>query len=391
MSATFTPATWIALFTLSGAYFIMGVSLMSVIGMLEPMARHFQVSTTQIALLLSVFAITFALVAPIIQVLFGRVMQRTILQYGLCLLAGGAILLAISPNFEMALAARVVMAIGAAATGPVNLTIATKLVPPHFHVRAISVVVGGITLSSVLGVPMASGLSSVWPWQSVFWIIAALALALAALVSRVVPSTGPGEPRSFAQFFGVLSNARTAFAIGTSFLQMAGSFATYALIAVIMMKGYGLTQDWLPHALFAIGVGHLAGTFLSGTFGDRFEVNQLVLVTLVINIVVLIALSFASTPLLGAIAIGIWSVVGSTFQPPQQKRLISLAPTMTGLLFATNASALYVGIATGSLVATVVSEQVGLNALPLASAVLMIGAIFALRISQKSVTPLEQH
>lgn len=357
--------------------------------MLEPMARHFGVSENQIALLISVFAITFALIAPIIQVLFGRIMQRTILQYGLCLLAAGAIMVALAPSFEWALVARVVMAIGAAATGPVNLTIATKLVPPNFHVRAISVVVGGITLSSVLGVPIASGLSSVWPWQSVFWIIAALALALTVLVSRVVPSTGPGDRRTFLQFAGVLTNARTAFAIGTTFLQMAGSFATYALIAVIMMKGYGLTLQWLPYALFAIGVGHLLGTILSGTFGDRFEVNQLVLATLIINIVVLIALWYAQTPISGAIVLCIWSIVGSTFQPPQQKRLISLAPTMTGLLFATNASALYVGIATGSLVATLVSEHVGLSALPLASAVLMIAAIGTLKMSQRASTPLE--
>ncbi len=360
----------------------MGLSLMAIIGMLEPMSTFFGVSSEQTALLISVFAITFALVAPVIQVVFGKTTQRTILQCGLCVLAAGAVLLALSPNFELAMIARVVMAVGAAATGPVNLTIATRLVPAHFHVRAISVVVGGITLASVLGVPIASGLSSVWPWQSVFLIIAVAAVLLAVLVTRVVPATGPGEPRSFAQFASMLINPSTGFAIATSFLQMAGSFATYALIAVIMVKTYQLPPPWLPYALFAIGVGHLTGTILAGTFGDRFEVNQLVLAALIINIVVLLALWFTQTPLAGAIVLGIWSVVGSLFQPPQQKRLITLAPKMTGLLFATNASALYVGIASGSLIATVVSERFAITALPLASAVLLIFAIGTLKASQ---------
>ena len=120
--------TALGLWSLSLAYFTMGTSSIAVVGLVHPIAAVLGVSKPDVAVLITVFAITFALAAPLLQVAAGSLPRRTLLLCGLVVLGTGCLLSALAPTYAGVVAARVLMALGAAAVGPVASGLGAGLV-----------------------------------------------------------------------------------------------------------------------------------------------------------------------------------------------------------------------------------------------------------------------
>ncbi|MGB7180403.1 MAG: MFS transporter [Burkholderiaceae bacterium] len=379
----------LAIYSLTAAYFAMGTGLMAVIGLLEPMSRQWQVEQSDIALLLTIFSATFAIAAPAIQVIFSGYAQRTLLLCGLCLMAIGSIGIATAGTYETGIAMRIVMALGAAAIGPVATAIATALSEPNQQMKTLAILFSGMTLSSVIGVPIAAWLGQNFSWQIVFFLVALLCLACAGVLRHTVTLRQPGLRLSFRDFTEVFKRADTRWAVSTTWLHMSGQFICYALIALLFVQIYDFKSEWLSPALFGMGVGHLVGNILTGVFGDRFKAESVIRFSLIGMIIVFFLLWLTpKSPAVVAALFFCWSVIGSLFQPPQQKRLIALNPRIRPLLLAMNASALYLGIAGGSAMATLIQSNWGLASLPLVAAAVTAAALGAIQLSTKAARRL---
>src|SRR3546814_15241248 len=79
--------------------------------------------------------------------------------------------------------ARVLAALGAAAVGPVASVIGASMVSPERQGHALATVFSGMTIASVLGVPMSAWLAARWGWQPMMLIVASFGLLACALVS----------------------------------------------------------------------------------------------------------------------------------------------------------------------------------------------------------------
>src|SRR5690606_36466916 len=128
-----------ALISLSTAYFIVGTSSLSVIALTWQISGDLDVPPTDIAYLMTVFAITFAFSAPLMQVFFSRFSRFTILSVALVILAGSLVRSALSPNFWTLFAARALMGFGAAAISPMCSAIGAGLSAPEQQGRAIGI------------------------------------------------------------------------------------------------------------------------------------------------------------------------------------------------------------------------------------------------------------
>ncbi len=142
-----------ALATLTAAYFVMGTTTMAAIGALPSIADGLHVSRGAVANLIAVFALTYAVSAPLIQMVLGALERRALLLGGLSLATLGALLAAAAPSYGALFAARVLTALGAAAIGPVASALGAGLVERHQQGRALAAVFMGMTLSSVLSMP----------------------------------------------------------------------------------------------------------------------------------------------------------------------------------------------------------------------------------------------
>jgi DHA1 family inner membrane transport protein len=341
--------TALGLWSLSMAYFVMGTSSISVVGLVNNMAGDLKVSKPDVAVLITVFALTFALAAPLLQVAAGRLPRRTLLLCGLIVLATGCLLSAVAPTYAGVIAARVLMALGAAAVGPVASGLGAGLVPPDRQGHALAVVFGGMTLASVLGLPLTSWLGALLGWRWMFAGLAMLSLLTALTIALLVNDRRPAPSTSLASFGQVFRQRAAAWSVAMSVCHMAAQFSLFALVVPFLQERFGVRPGQLSFALLVGGISGVAGNLLAGRLGDRLGAPR----SLQLSVIGMACASAAllllpGLPWLGMAAYGFWSMSGMSFYAPQQKRLIGLAPDLRNMLLAINASALYVGMSLGS-------------------------------------------
>jgi len=373
------------LVVLAIAYFALGTGSLAVVGLLEPMAVTFGTATADVAQLVSVFALTFAVAAPGFQVLFSAWSRRALLLLGLAVTGAGALGAAFAPTLGWAIVARVVMALGGAAVGPMASALAAHLVPPREQVRALSFVFGGLIFATVLGVPIATWAGHALGWQGVFVTLALISLSCIPAALRFVDDHGAGDPIRVSALLGVLRDAPTAWSVLTTLLQIGGQFVTYTLIALVLTERYALAPQFVSVALLVFGISGVSGNWLGGRWGDRGSPLRIVWLAVAGLTLVFIAMALVPhSPVAGLVLFAAWGVLAMLFQAPQQKRLLQFAPGMGGLVLALNSSATYLGVSIGSFSSTHAWRAWGTSSLPVVSAVFLAGAALSLLFSQRA-------
>ena len=355
----------LGLWSLALAYFTMGTSSIAVVGLVNNMAADLGVSKPEIAVLITVFALTFALAAPLLQVAAGSLPRRTLLLCGLIVMGSGSLLSAMAPTYAGVVAARVLMALGAAAVGPVASGLGAGLVPPARQGHALALVFGGMTLASVLGLPLTSWLGALLGWRSMFAGLALLSLLTALTIALLVSDRRAAPNTTLASFGQVFRQPAAAWSVAMSVCHMAAQFSLFALVAPFLQERFGVGPGQLSLALLVGGLSGVAGNLLAGRLGDRLGAPR----SLQLSVIGMACASGAllwlpGLPWLGIAAYGFWSMSGMSFYAPQQKRLIGLAPDLRNLLLAINASALYVGMSLGAAAGSQAWLQLGPWSLP---------------------------
>lgn len=373
-----------ALSVLSACYFSLAIASLSVIGLLIPMREGLGVSASEIAFLVSVFSLTYAVSAPLAQVVVGDWDRRKLLMLGLGAIAVGTAMTAASSVYGLTVAGRMVMAVGAGVVGPMASAAGAAIVPAVRRGAALGHVFSGMTIATVLGVPVTAWLGDVLGWRGALWIVAAVAALTAVGVWRVVPVHAPGARAQMAEIGAVLADRVLAPAISVTGWQMAAQFVTYSVIAVFVVDRLGMDANWLPLILAGFGVGGIIGNMLATRLIDDMGPDRLIAVSLVVTGLAFVGLQvFGTLWWIGLFLSFVWSVAGLALFAPQQARLISLRPEAANLLLALNGAAIYVGMGVGSALGGVLLRISGTTWLAFGSAVLMGVALAAYRLSKR--------
>ena len=109
-----------------------------------------------------------------------------VLGNGLCALAG---------SYALLLGARLVIAGSHGLFFGVAMIIATKLVPQARQASAVSLVVAGITVANVLGVPIGTAIGNAYGWRATFWAIALVGAAATLALAALIPGESAGDAR----------------------------------------------------------------------------------------------------------------------------------------------------------------------------------------------------
>lgn len=384
-SSTTTPPRG-ALAALGGAYFTLAVASLSVVGLLGPMAQGLSVSKSAIAYLVTAFALTYAVAAPALQMLVGHLDRRTLILTGLCAIAAGAVVNAAADTYEVTLAGRFIMAVGASVVGPMSSAAGAALVPPERRGAALGAVFAGLTIASVIGVPLTAFSGAMIGWRATLVLIAAVALAIALAVAATVPRGSRGVRASFGAVTGTLGDRMLGPALLVTLFQMAGQFTTYAVITAYTVARFGIDESMVPLVLFLYGIGGIVGNVIATRLVDMIGPDRLILTSLVSTAVLFLVIQFLpADPWTGIPLFFFWSVAGMLLYAPQQARLVGLAPQAGNLLLALNASGLYLGMAGGALLSGVLYDMSGPRHLALGSAVLMLMATGAFIHSRRAV------
>jgi len=369
---SFDRRTFAALLALSAAYFTLGTGSVAVIALVPPMARELGTSPAAIANLLTAFALTFAIAAPLSQVLLGQYPRRTLMLGGLVVMSLASIAGAFAWSYSVLAVTRVVMGLGAATVGPMALAVAAGLAPPNQQGRALAVAFGGMMLATVLGIPLSAWGGELVGWRPVLLVIGVIGLGAAVAVSRLVHDTNAGGRVRLRTLLLVLARRRSGLSVGTTLLQMAAQFATYALLLPYLTERAGVGAAWGAVAFFMFGVGGIVGNLAAGRLADRIGADRTLALSLGGVALTFAGLIVAPPGLVPTFALlALWAVTGVMFHAPQQKRLVAIDPAGRSLLLSLNASALYLGMSLGAFLSGVLLRAFGAGALPVGSLLLM--------------------
>ncbi|UBV44894.1 MFS transporter (plasmid) [Deinococcus taeanensis] len=365
-----------ALFTLALAYFTLGTAALSVVGLSLPISHTFHIPAVQTGLLVTAFALTFAVAALLVQSAAGHWPRKRLLLTGLAVLATGLIAGAFAPSFPALLLTRALVAVGAAMIGPVASATGSQLVEPNQQPQALATVFAGFSFSSVLGVPLAAALGPVLGWRGTLLALAALAALTALLIARLVPAVPGGSRVTPALYRRALLSPGVRPALGASLLQLAAVFVVYGVTSSYLADRFGSAGPWISLTLLAFGMAGIVGNSVAGPLTARYGHARTLTLSLTGSILVAVALlTLPHTPAAGAAAFAAMSLFGQMFQAPQQARLIHLNPSERGLMLALNSSVVYLGISFGSWLGSALLP--GLGAQPLAWLTLALGLLAA--------------
>lgn len=372
---------------LSGCNFVIGMGAFVVIGMVPLLATGLGISTAAAGGAMAVYAVSYAILSPVLVSVTGRVGRRRVLAAGMVIFALGALASAIAPNVTTLYVARALAAAGAGLVTPVGAAVVAALAAPATQGKAIASFYFGLTLSQVLGVPVGGWIAYTHGWPVAFWGVFALALIAAGLIWRYVPAGLRFSPIALSDLWRILRNGVVMGAVLFTASFLVAIYIVFTYLAPLLEQTMGFGRDGITAVLLAFGAGAVAGNLIGGVLTDRLGPVPS-LVVLCLGQIGLMPL-FSALPLAAWMVLAlvfVWSAFGWSFLAPQQVRLLRLAPDLTGVVLALNAAAIYVGTAMGSALGGVVQSYAGLTWLGVTAGVFAFGALGHVLWSHRAVT-----
>jgi predicted MFS family arabinose efflux permease len=358
--------------------FAMTTSEFMVAGMLPELASGLGVSISAIGYLVSAYAVAMAVGGPIVSAALGRASRSRSLVLLLATFLGGQVLGAVASGYPMLVVSRLITGAAEAAFFGVGLTVAINAVQPGLAGRAASVVLGGLMLSSVLGLPLATLLAQWGGWRGAFWAVAGLVLvaglAVLAAVRRPLRSVSGAASAALGGPHGELAlfRNRHLWAVYlTSMLHIGALFAAFSYFAAIFTEVTGLAPELVPAVLTGYGVAAVLGNVIVGRLADRYPMAVL---TVGLGALVLLLVSFAlgarhpAAVLVAVAGIGVVGLPLNSATIVRRMRVVANTPMINTV----GASVVNVGIAVGPMLGGLaISAGLGLTA------PLWIGAVLA--------------
>jgi DHA1 family chloramphenicol resistance protein-like MFS transporter len=180
-------------FVLAASIFCLGTTEFMIAGLLPTIAGDLGVSIQSAGLLISGFAIGMAVGTPLMTAATLRLPRRATLLASLLVFVLGHVLAALATTYGVLMTARILTAVACGTFWAAAAVVSVALAPAGARARALAVLLGGLTVSNVVGVPLGALVGQQLGWRAAFWVIAVLALVSAVGVAMVVPVAG-GEP-----------------------------------------------------------------------------------------------------------------------------------------------------------------------------------------------------
>ncbi|WP_425583118.1 Cmx/CmrA family chloramphenicol efflux MFS transporter [Streptomyces luteosporeus] len=336
----------VAVHVLGLSVFALGTSEFMLSGLLQPIARDMDVSIPQAGLLVSAFAIGMVVGAPLLAAATLRLPRRTTLVALLAVFGLGQVAGALAPTYGVLFASRVVSALACAGFWAVGAAVAVSLVPVDARARAMAIMVGGLSIANIAGVPAGALLGQHAGWRAAFWAVAALSavglVGVLALVPATQPPTGADAPRLRTEL-AIYRDRQVWLALITTALNAAAVFCLFSYLAPLLTETAGLPESWVPTVLALFGVGALIGTTIGGRVADAHLFGTMyggIGAAAVVMAVLALTAHTAAAAIGMAVLLG---VAAFTTAPALNARMFNVANAAPTLAGATTTSAFNLG------------------------------------------------
>ncbi len=318
--------------------FAIGVAEFATMSILPYFSREFGVTEAAAGRAISAYALGVCVGAPVIALLGARVSRRGLLVALMAFYAISNAASGLMPGWGGFTLSRFFAGLPHGTYFGVAGLMAASMAPKGKRAQAVSRVMLGLTVSTILGVPLANIFGAQVGWRWSFALVAVLATACATLVWLYAPKLAAATDASPMRELSTLKNRQVWLTLGIGAVGFGGMFCVYTYLASLVMEYAGAPESVVPVMLLIFGVGMTAGQFIFGWAADK---------SLMGSAAVCLAVSAVAMLAFWAVAGNVWLmapvllVIGITggLSTILQTRLMDLAADAPTLSAALNHSA----------------------------------------------------
>lgn len=363
MTQTSKTSVRLALLALALGGFGIGTTEFVAMGLLPEIAQDLraalwasspELATAEAGHLISAYALGVVVGAPTIATLGARLPRRGLLLGLAVAFTVATAVSALAPTYESVMVARFVAGLPHGAYFGVASLVAADLMGPGQRGRGVALVLSGLTIANVVGVPLITMLGQAHGWRAAYLAVAAIFGATTLAIAAAVPAQ-PGTPEAtMRRELRALRRPQVWTTLAVGSIGFGGFFAVYSYVAPLTTEITGLSSTAVPLVLVTMGVGMTIGNFVGGRSADHGALRSMLIgFVLLIASLALLALG-ATWPVglfLGIILVG---ASASFVSPAIQTRLMDVAGESQTLAAALNHAALNVGNSLGAVLGGVV-------------------------------------
>ncbi|WP_051325363.1 MFS transporter [Glycomyces tenuis] len=382
------------LFAMSIGSFGIGTAEFVVMGILPAIAATEKVSLADAGMLVTAYAVGVVVGAPLLTVATTRFSRKRLLIAFMAFFAGANLLTAFAPSFEVLLASRFVAGLPHGAYFGAASVVGASLVPFERRARAVSAVMAGLTIATVVGVPLSALAVDLVTWRLVFVAIALIAVAAMIAIELTVPDTGGMVRQSNpAAEVRALRSARVVLTLLTGMIGFGGMFACYTYLTPLLSEVTGFGSFAIACTLVVFGLGMTLGNIAGGQVADRFPLRGLFAAFTSIAAVLALMVFTVASPVMAVACVFAMAFASSIVSPVLARMLLDGAHEAPSLASSLHHSAFNVANANGAwLGGMVLGAGLGLTAplmvgvaLSLAGLVLSFALAGAVRAARRRV------
>ncbi|PZU25100.1 MAG: MFS transporter [Shinella sp.] len=344
--------------------FALGADSFIMIGMLSDIAADLDVTQPVAGQLVTVFALCYALFAPLGATVAGRLGGRRTLLLAMLVFTLGNALCAVAQSYGAMLSGRAIAAFGAGAFLPVATATASALVGPQRRGVALSVIFGGMTIATAFGAPLGTWSGQMFGWRFAFMVIVAVGALTFATLLVLAPKGKDAAAATLVERLSAARNRKVLATLSVTFLVVMSEYAIFAYLSVVLEKSIWREASILPLAMFIFGCGAILGNVITGLATDRFGPARVLLTAIAAQaLCIAVTVLFRLEPLVVLPVVFCWGVFSYMYLVPIQYRLLSLAAEAGAFTVSLNSSVIYLAISAGSAVGGMILASASLPVL----------------------------
>ncbi len=275
-----------SLLSLAFGTFALGIAEFGMMGILSDISTDLQISIVKAGHLISAYSAGVA-VGSISLLLLRRMPLRQLMLLLAAFIAVGNAMVALSPGYGYLLAARFISGLPHGAFFGAGAIVCSRLADKGKGASAVAVLVGGMTVANLVGVPGFTFACQLLSWRLPFGIVALGGLITFIAIRSWVPVLAPLPDTGMKGQFRFLSKLEPWLIYAGVFFGQASVYCWLSYIAPVMTEVAGFSEASMTFIMVLVGAGMVFGNFYAGRLADRYPASLVTAIIATMNIVLM--------------------------------------------------------------------------------------------------------
>ena len=256
----------------------LGIAEYVMMAILPYIAEGLQVSIPVAGHLISAYALGVCAGAPMLVLARKLPLKRILLGLAVVMMIGNLIA-AVSPNYWVMLVARFISGLPHGAYFGVASIVAEKLADKGKGSEAVSIMIAGMTVANLFGVPLGTSLSTMLSWRYTFLLVGAWSVLVIYYIWKWVPQVEGLPDTGFKGQFRFLKKPAPWLIMGATMFGNGAVFCWYSYINPLLTDVSGFSAESITFLMILAGFGMVVGNLLGGRLADRYTPGRVAATT----------------------------------------------------------------------------------------------------------------